>query len=355
MKLFKCDSCGQVLNFENTHCERCGHRLGYIPEEALLVALESEGDLWRPLVVPDRLLRFCANSSYDACNWLISADSEEKYCLACQHNRTVPDLSQEHNVRRWRKLEFAKHRLFYTMIRLGLPLTTRAVDGAHGLAFDFLADITNPQAEKVLIGHNNGVITIALNEADDAEREKLRNELGEPYRTLLGHFRHEVGHYFWDLLVRDGDLERFRALFGDERRDYGVALRSHYENGAPPNWQDQFISSYATAHPWEDFAETWAHYLHIVDTLEIARAVGMTVNPSVAEGQSLAAEVDFDPHRATDIHRLVDTWLSISFAVNSLNRAMGQPDLYPFILSAAVIEKLGFINQLLLRIKRSSP
>jgi hypothetical protein len=344
MKLFTCRGCGQVLNFENTKCERCGHRLGFIPEEFALIALDPDGDHWRPLGQPLRSLRFCANTRYDACNWLVPADAKEPYCVACRHNRTVPDLSGIANVTRWRKLEFAKHRLFYTLLRLNLPLTTRALDPAHGLAFDFLADPPSSNVPRIMTGHDNGVITIALKEADDAEREKRRAELGEPYRTPLGHFRHEVGHYFWDLLVRDGGyLEEFRALFGDDRQDYGLALQTHYRNGAPPNWHEHFISAYGTAHPWEDFAETWAHYLHMVDTLETAHAFGMSVSPRVAKDESLTAAVDFDPHRARDIHRLIETWLPISFAVNSLNRAMGQPDLYPFVLPAAVIDKLAFM------------
>ena len=282
--------------------------------------------------------------STDACNWLVPADGPDRYCFACRFNRTVPDLSIDVNVQRWRKLELAKHRLFYTMLRLHLPLETRMEDPEHGLAFDFLADPPSQSGPKVMTGHDNGLITISLKEADDAERERLRTQMGEPYRTLLGHFRHEVGHHFWDLLVRDtGMIEGFRSLFGDERQDYNQALQAHYANGAPADWQLNFISSYATAHPWEDFAETWAHYLHMIDTLEMARAFGIRVDPVITDDPDLTTELDFDPHRASDINRLVDAWLPLSFAVNSLNRAMGQPDLYPFVLSPTVIGKLGFI------------
>jgi hypothetical protein len=164
---------------------------------------------------------------------------------------------------------------------------------------------------------------------------------------LLGHFRHEVGHYYWDILVRDANqLEGYRRIFGDEREDYAQALQKHYAQGAPPNWQDNFVSAYATTHPWEDFAETWAHYLHIVDTLEMARAFGMYVNPPLARSGELEAAVDFQPYRAPDITTLVDTWLPLSNALNELNRTMGQPDLYPFILSPMIISKLGAIHDL---------
>jgi hypothetical protein len=179
------------------------------------------------------------------------------------------------------------------------------------------------------------------------EREKRRTVMHEPYRTLLGHFRHEVGHYYWDVLVQDGDqLEAFRQVFGDERQDYGQALQNYYANGAPADWQDRFVSSYASAHPWEDFAETWAHYLHIVDTLEMARAFGMYIHPRIAKSDELDAEVDFDPYAMGDAVPLIDTWIPLSNALNSLNRTMGQPDIYPFIISPAVVEKLCAIHDL---------
>jgi hypothetical protein len=171
--------------------------------------------------------------------------------------------------------------------------------------------------------------------------------MGEPYRTLLGHFRHEIGHYFWDRLIGGNQKKRaaFRACFGDERADYAAALARHYAQGAPPGWQDEFVSAYAASHPWEDFAETCAHYLHIVDTLETARAFGVRIAPRVARGELLAV-VDFDSHNAGSITQLIDAWLPIAFAVNSLNRSMGQPDLYPFVLAPRTIEKLGFIHVL---------
>ncbi|HEY0418666.1 MAG TPA: putative zinc-binding peptidase [Acetobacteraceae bacterium] len=349
MKLFRCQHCDQVLYFENVRCEKCGHRLGYRPEAFLLSALEPEGEgAWRALGVPGQSYRFCANAAYDVCNWLIPAGSPDAYCVACRHNRTVPDLSVPENLPPWRRIEAAKHRLFYTLLRLRLPLTTRWQDAEHGLAFDFLADPPSDSAPKVMTGHDNGLITIALAEADDASREQRRVEMGEPYRTLLGHFRHEVGHHYWDILVRDGGrLEQCRAVFGDDRQDYGAALQAHYAGGAPLDWQEHFISAYASAHPWEDFAETWAHYLHMVDTLEMATAFGLRVRPRVDKDRELAAEMDIDPYQARGVRQLVDAWLPLTFAMNSLNQCMGEAELYPFILSPAVIHKLGFIHDLL--------
>ncbi|MBP2299145.1 zinc-binding metallopeptidase family protein [Azospirillum picis] len=352
MKLFECQNCHQPLYFENTLCERCGYRLGYLPDAATLSAIDptDHDGVWSALATTEPLYKFCANAELNACNWMLPADSADTHCAACRHNRTIPDLSDTANLTLWRKLELAKHHLFYTLTNLKLPLQTRIENPEEGLAFDFLADTVAPDGTvtPVLTGHANGLITINVAEADDAEREKRRTAMGEPYRTLLGHFRHEIGHYVWDRLVRDDPavLERFRALFGDEREDYGEALKRHYADGAPADWQANYVSSYATAHPWEDFAETWAHYLHIVDTLETARAFGLKVRPRITEGAELQAEVDFNPHKAKDIDDLIEPWLPLTYAVNSLNRSMGQPDLYPFILSPAVIEKLGFMNRL---------
>jgi hypothetical protein len=347
MKLFECPACGQPLYFENTTCESCGRRLGYDPTVQKLAALASQGDQWRAFGVSEQVFRFCTNAEYDACNWLIPLEDAARYCAACRHNRTVPDLTIERNRLRWRRLELAKHRLFYTLMKLKLPLADRSRD-PQGLAFDFLADPgeVSSGGPAILTGHDNGLITINIAEAEDAERERRRDAMGEPYRTLLGHFRHEIGHYFWNVLVRDDpSIEQFRLVFGDERQDYADALRRHYTQGPPGDWQDRFVTAYASAHPWEDFAETWAHYLHIVDTLETANAFGLKVKPKIGRGPELSAEIDFDPHEASDLNRLVDAWLPLTFAVNSLNRSMGQPDLYPFVLSPAAISKIGFVHE----------
>ena len=343
MKLFRCQTCANVVYFENRTCGRCGHTLGYLPELQTLSALEPEGEPnWKPVVGQGGPRRFCANVKQDACNWLTPPGSDDAFCLACRHNDTIPDLSAPGNLQAWRDIELDKHRLFYSLLRWELPLKTRAEDPEHGLVFRFLAD---PHAEgpKAMTGHDNGVITLALAEADPAERERRRSEMAEPYRTLLGHFRHEVGHYYWDLLVRDGGrLEAFRQAFGDERADYAEALRVHYQSGPPADWAEHCISAYASSHPWEDFAETWAHYLHIVDTLDTARAFGLRIRPET-EDSKLRASIDFDPYAETAAEMLIEAWLPLTFAVNSLNRSMGQPDLYPFVLPPPVIAKLRCI------------
>jgi hypothetical protein len=349
MKLFKCQSCAQLVYFENTICEKCSHRLGFLPEITTVTALEPvEPGLWRALAEPDSRYRFCANAQFEVCNWLIDANSSDDLCLACRHNKTIPDVSVPDNLRAWQRIEAAKHRLFYSLMRLNLPLDNRQDAEGHGLTFEFQGSPAQGNGPRVLTGHDNGFVTIALEEADDVEREKQRTAMHEPYRTLLGHFRHEVGHYYWDRLVHDaGNLDTARAMFGDDRQDYAQALKAHYANGAPSDWQARFVTPYAAAHPWEDFAETWAHYLHIVDTLEMARAFGVQVHPRLDKTGGLTAEVDFDPYAAVHMDQLVDTWLPLSIALNSLNRTMGQPDLYPFVLSQGAISKLGFIHVLI--------
>ena len=347
MKLFECQHCGQALYFESTHCDGCGRRLGYVPVKEIMAALEPapENGVWQTAAVPHARYHFCENAEYQVCNWLIESDRPDVFCAACRHNRMIPDLSMPDNVTHWQKIEVAKHRLFYTLLKLRLPLTTRSED-PDGLAFDFLAPPATMQSSApVVTGHSRGVITINLAEADDSERERQRSRMHEPYRTLLGQFRHEIAHYYWDHLVRDTENnENFRDIFGDERQDYSAALQHHYSNGPPRDWPQHFVTAYASAHPWEDFAETWAHYFHMIDTLETANVFDLRVRPKLRKSSELAMVVDFDPHTA-EMDRIIDAWLPLTFAVNSINRSMGLSDLYPFVLQPSVIVKLAFVHE----------
>lgn len=351
VKLFECQHCGQLLYFENTRCERCGHALGYLPNRSLLTALTAEpGDRWRSLAPPGESFRFCENAVHKACNWLVPADGSETFCRACRLNRTIPDLDVPENLLLWQRLEAAKHRLVYGLLRLDLTLVSKFEDPERGLAFDFLAGSgpTFQEGPQVVTGHAQGLITIDISEADDAERERHRRDMAEPYRTLLGHFRHETGHFYWERLVRNGVWQdAFRELFGDERRDYAAALDAHYAEGPRADWQERFVSGYAAAHPWEDFAETWAHYLHIVDTLETAAAFGLRIQPTAGRVPVLEMAIAFDPYRQGDFDALVAAWLPLTYAVNSLNHSMGQPDLYPFVLAPTVMGKLRFVHGLM--------
>ncbi|HEX9809122.1 MAG TPA: putative zinc-binding peptidase [Alphaproteobacteria bacterium] len=351
MKLFECQYCGQLLHFENTRCERCGHVLGYLPDRSALSALTPQGgDLWQPLAALGERYRFCLNNAYDSCNWLVPESSPEVFCLSCRTNRTIPDLGQIEYRLPFQRLQIAKHRLFHGLLRFGLPVRNKMDDPDGGLAFDFLADPdpTFRESQRVMTGHAQGVVTINIAEADDAERERQRKEMAEPYRTILGHFRHEVGHYYWEKFVRDGPLlDSFRQLFGDESRDYGASLESYYSSGPPSDWPQHFVSAYASAHPWEDWAESWAHYLHMVDALETAYAYGLSLSPMAGHDQALVMSVIFDAYNQPDFDTLVGAWLPLTYAVNSLNRSVGQPDLYPFVLTSAVLKKLRFIHDLI--------
>jgi hypothetical protein len=334
-----------MLHFENSHCLQCGTVLGFLPNALTLSACDLQPDGTSvALAEPGTAWIACGNVVQGGCNWLVRADSCQTLCQACQLNRTIPDLDIADNVERWGAIEAAKRRLIYALKRLRLPLTNRHQDEERGLAFDFLAD---EPGEKAMTGHANGLITINIAEADSAERERRRVELGEPYRTLLGHLRHEVGHYYWDLLVQGGgQLFAARAVFGDERADYGEALERHYQNGAPRDWKNSYVSAYATMHPWEDFAETWTHYLHMVDPLDTAASFGLAIDPKVTTDEDVNADVTFDPYATANFDQLVEAWIPLTVAVNSLNRSMGQGDLYPFALSPPAIAKLGFIHDL---------
>lgn len=355
MKVFHCDHCDQPVFFENSQCVACGHVLAYLPDLADMGSLEAAAEArWRsPLpAAKDRLYRLCQNYvDANICNWAISDDdAEEALCRACRLTRVIPDLEVAGHKEAWWKLEVAKRRLVYSLIALGLPVASKTADPDRGLAFEFLADSTSPDAAPVLTGHADGVIRVNVAEADDAERERRRNALHEPYRTLLGHFRHEVGHYYWDRLVKPTDrLEAFRELFGDERRDYGEALQEHYRQGPPADWQSSFVTAYSSAHPWEDWAETWAHYLHMVDTLETAAACGLSLRPTRAEEPSLA-KVPQPVGKATGaFDRIVASWFPVTYVLNNLNRGMGLPDGYPFVLSPGAIAKLRFVHDTVTR------
>lgn len=358
MKIFQCQACDQPVSFESSRCDSCQRRLGYVGGVHEVSALEPSGDLWHAYADPGRKYRFCANAAYDACNWLVPEDSTDRFCSACRHNRMVPDLAIAWNLTRWRQIEAAKHRLFYSLMRLNLPLTTRDEDPVSGLAFDFLVDPAESYriGPPVLTGHLDGLITMNIAEADDVERERRRMLFGEYYRTLLGHFRHEIGHYFWTVLVRhDDSLWAFRDLFGDESRNYAAALQRHHSHGPPEDWAEGYVSAYATCHPWEDFAETWVHYLHIVDTLETASVFGLCIDPRLRQKMTPAVTVDFDPYQSPDLDRMIEAWLPLTYAINSLSRSMGQPALYPFKLTPAVIAKLSFVHERVYAVQGHTP
>ncbi|MDT8439886.1 MAG: putative zinc-binding metallopeptidase, partial [Wenzhouxiangellaceae bacterium] len=236
----------------------------------------------------------------------------------------------------WLRVEQRKRRLVADLLNHGLPVVSRKADPQRGLAFAFLEDdpggleFYDPhQDNRILTGHVNGLITINIAEADDVERERMRVQMNEQQRTLLGHFRHESGHYYWDRLMTDSPLiESVRQTFGDERADYASALDRYYAEGPRPDWPDAFVSAYASAHPWEDWAECWAHWLQIHDALDTAVAVGLSSHT--------ALEGDFD--------RRIEHWLKLAAQLNLINRSLDQPDSYPFVLTPPVIEKLRWID-----------
>ena len=280
MKTFQC-TCAQPLFFHNTKCLACGLEVAYDPTLPDLRALTAVGDGTWALAgdtrEPAPAFRFCEHRT-DAvlCNWLVPADEDATKCLSCRLTRTIPDLSRAGNPKRLAALESAKRELLYSLLTYGLPIDEKVDGQSGGLAFDFLESI--PGEAAVLTGHSDGLITINVAEADGDYREQHREAMHEPYRTLLGHFRHEVGHHYWDVMIRDTEwLPRFRELFGDERADYGEALARHYA-GVPADWQERFISSYASSHPWEDWAESWAHYMHMRSTLETAASYGIDIS-----------------------------------------------------------------------------
>ncbi len=362
MNTFHCQNCGHPIFFENVRCLKCSSDLAFLPDRMTMSAIEPAdraddgAPLWRPKPRPQKRpsaarYRLCHNNAaYQACNFAVPGDDPNPLCVSCRQTHTLPDLSQPDNIQRWYRIESAKRRLFYTLAKMGLLDATPPNGERDGPIFEFLAD---QPGQQVITGHAQGLITLNVAEADDAERVKRRIEMHEPYRTLLGHLRHEAGHFYWDHLIGPlpDRLERFRELFGDERQDYTQALQAHYSGGQPPGWQDDYVSAYATAHPWEDWAETWAHYLHMVDLLETAASYNtrLTVPGTDSDVEDVINPLEAG---APDFDALVDQWVPVTLLVNSLNRSLGQEDAYPFALSVAALRKLRFVHDVICEKKK---
>jgi hypothetical protein len=330
MRAFVCGHCGLLITFESSSCMRCGSQLGFA---------------WparEPIASPAGTLPRCANRARAGCNWTPGSDGE--LCFSCSLTRTRPADADVEALGRFARAEAAKRRLLFELGELGLPIPRQASPSGPALAFDFLSS----SASAVTTGHADGLITLDLAEADDAERIRLREQLDEPYRTVLGHLRHEIGHFYFPILCPDeARLARARELFGDEREDYQAALARHYESGAPRDWQQRHVSAYATMHPMEDWAETFAHVLHIRDTLQTAAAHGLQLNgPGIAE-RAPSLSVSPEDVEEAGLRRVIGDWLALSYALNAINRSMGHDDLYPFVLSPRVIDKLAAVDELI--------
>ena len=349
MKKHACDRCGQRIFFENVHCEQCHAALGFDPGTLRMRAFDVDADgAWHFAGGAEDgavRLRPCVNYvDHNVCNWLVPVDDPNPLCCACRTTRVLPDLARPGNLVHWGQLEAAKRRMFYGLLRLGLPVPSRGEDPAHGVAFEFLE--TLDPAARVMTGHDEGLITLNVAEADDVEREAARARMHEPSRTLLGHFRHEIGHYYWDRLVRDlPALDRYRALFGDERADYPTALRRHYEQPRT-DWMLDCISAYASSHPWEDWAECFAHYLHMQDGLETAANWGLRLQQAVPGSPAVVAQ-SLQPGTRQLERSLVESWLPISQFVNAMSRSLGTRDSYPFVVPPPVVDKLAFIHEVI--------
>lgn len=349
MRLFKCD-CGHPVFFENTICLSCGAATGFDPAVRTILSLETaaDGTLKRKDGGADGPgWKFCSNLHTCGCNWLLPADSTLTLCEACLTTRTIPALATPRSQLRWQRVEAAKRRLLFTLLDLGLWGASSPIRPAIPLTFDLLEPETG---QMVMTGHQTGIVTLNLAEADDDAREQTRVSLHEPYRTLAGHFRHEVGHYFWELLIRNSPhLPSFRKYFGNESADYDQSVQRHYAQGPAADWALSYVSAYATMHPWEDWAETWAHCMHMHDTLETAdnaslssRTIGAKHDVADFEGIEGATQAN-----ALDFVYRVERWSSIGILCNELSRSMGQPDVYPFALTVPMLRKLFFIERII--------
>ncbi|MHA3051377.1 zinc-binding metallopeptidase family protein [Acinetobacter sp. ANC 4640] len=352
MNVFYCENCKHQVFFHNTMCQYCSTVLGFQVETNSMGSFAKiDAQTWRSLNPEDQHLYYrpCYNySTYQACNWVIPAEYDQLYCESCQLTHIIPDLSVEKNLHYWRHIESAKRYFLYLTKQLGIfPKHKKHPDDRLGLQFNFLMPY---DGQPVMTGHAHGVITLDASEADTVIRVKTRLDMAENYRTLVGHFRHESGHYYFDLMQHFFPewLEGFRQHFGDERQDYAQALEQYYEYGPAKNWSDFYVSRYACAHPWEDWAETWAHYLHMMDTLDTAYHAGLKM-----QGQhAIDPDIHFKepPLLSQDFEHTLSNWFALTYILNGLNRSIGQEDAYPFTLSGIVLKKLHFIHRSLLDI-----
>lgn len=307
----------------------------------------------------------CENGRiYAACNWLVPAGGSESQCPACRLNRVIPDLGIPENLTAWRKIEMAKRRTLYTLAKLGLRPPSKRDDPEHGMAFDFLRPLPG---KPVMTGHEDGIITLNVEEAEDSVRERQRELMGEPWRTLIGHFRHESAHYYWDRFFKDRSdddpwLVAFRELFGDDRLDYAEALRRHYEESHTHREAGEYISVYASAHPWEDWAEIWAHYLHMTDGIETARcfgfdsrAVPIPFTPFPAESAMLPGSFKWSKGEGRRFLSKLHDWAKLAPALNELGASLGHSAFYPFVFSQMTIRKLCFVHYVVQQLGKSLP
>ena len=350
MRTFACDHCSNLVWFENDSCLRCQSLLGFDRAAHTVLAFRAGPDNGEPLVAwrDDATYSRCGTRAWTGCSWVVRDKPAGAFCDACALTRTRASDEDTDAIEALRLAEAAKRRVIYQLDELGLPVIPQSEEHPQGLAFDLLSSRDKP----VTTGHADGLITLDLAEGDDAHREALRSQMAEPYRTMLGHFRHEIGHWYWSVLVDESeDIEEFRRLFGDERADYGDALKKHYNDGPPTDWEQHWVSAYATAHPWEDWAESFAHHLHIRDTLQTASAVGLFVGgPEASVSATAAAPLSSLPmSEVNSAEALIQSWLPLTYALNAVERSMGKDDLYPFVLAPDVLDKLAFVFKVVTR------
>ncbi len=317
MRRFPCPSCGRSVFFGNDLCVGCGAAIVYDPVADRFSILSQT--------------KACVSRGGPGmCNWL--TDETHERCPNCRLD-TVPDASPL-----VAPFQNARRRTLRQLFRFGLDPERLT----PSLQFRLLeSNISNP----VITGHEDGVITLDVAEGDPVRLAEIRLSMGERYRTPVGHVRHELGHWYWAVLI-DEQAERsntatiadFRATFGDERLDYPSALDRHYASVDDGAWRESFISHYASSHPWEDFAETFAHYLHLADTLETARSFPLV-------DLSVVASDDHDERWLVDFTEVYHQWLELTTVLNELNRSIGVPDAYPFAPSQQAVDKMAWVHR----------
>lgn len=346
MKIFECPNCLNPLSFESTQCARCGHAVGYLKQYSELKLLVP-GEDGKIHTEEGRTFQYCQHYQYGVCNWLVPTDSAHSLCDVCRLDQNFPEINSEDQRAIWKEMEQAKHRIIYSLNRLNLPVVSKIDAPDHGLSFEFLTE--EYPSSPARNGYSNGLITINLSRADARSTGSLHHRIEEHHGSIMSFLRHETGQYYWEQLVLSNRaiLQTFRDLFGDEIPDYTEALNQHHQLGPPDNWQKNYSSKYATFHARADWAETWSHYLYLMDLLESAYVLGLSIRPNLQSASSMSMYASFDPYKETEFEKILDAIIPLNFAVSHLNQNTEQPNLFSFSIPEPVIRKLRFVHQLL--------
>ena len=334
MRRFTCESCAEEVAFDALRCASCSSPLGYVPaQQAVKVLHPAAGAVSFSISGDDAEFWRCPNSAR-GCNWVLPAGTGDIWCRSCGLTPGRPDETNPDALAAWSTAEAVKRRLVHQLDHLALPIDPRSDATPDGLAFD----LVYVPGQFGPAGKVDEAVTLDLADADVQDVGAPPRRVHAPFRTLIGNLRHKVGHHYWHRLVGQSDhVTPFRRLFGDERADYPAAIEPH-QAAVAHHWDaSRFVTGRAESHPFEDWAETFAHYLHILDATDTAEAYRLP------DGQCEMGRPQSSPGGGT-FAEILRLWRPTAPAVNALAASLGLPAVYPFQLTGVVLQKFEFVH-----------